>query len=109
MSDGIDQSTPAAGTPGQITGWIPFTEPRDAHHAAYAAYVHSPTAAELFLFSFDGKFEWRVRYPVNGIGPGSRPHWATGGFPADGKTPEEAQAWGDQMLARIGMIPPTAA
>jgi hypothetical protein len=53
--------------------WVPFGDPRDAHHAAFRAFLHTPTQCRLVQLWFsgdstvcrDGWFEWRA-YARNG-------------------------------------------
>jgi hypothetical protein len=53
--------------------WVPFRFARDAHRAAFQAFVHAPTMCRLVLLWFpkeeagyagDGWFEWKVISPT---------------------------------------------
>ena len=84
----------------EIAGWIPFTNAREAHPAAFGAFIHAGTKAMLLLFwqptheqAGDGVWTWRVRLPVA---------WLHESLEAESDA-EAAKRWADGLLGRMGL------
>lgn len=88
-------------------GWIPFQTPREAHHAAFAAYLHARTGCRLILFwrckvgdrKDAGEWWWWEFRTARGTVIES----------AEGNnlTPDELHKWADGVLAKLSLTDPT--